>query len=608
MTSIASIASTAPGRAAKRAAKSMQRSTLVRRVTAIVAGAWLLVVLVGVIGARWLAPYGATDQDLLHALQGPSMKHLLGTDSLGRDVLSRLMYGGAPTLEGVAVAVILYAVIGVTLGLIAGYIGGITDRALMAITSILIALPGLVLLFVVLSVFRNNTIAAMVVFGIHASPSLILLVRSTALSVRNELFVDAAKVSGLSPVYIVFQHVLPRARGLIVVQLAVFAATAIVVEATLSYLGFGVQPPAPSWGNMVNEAALKITLNPFMLYPTGGVIALTALAIGLLGDAARDSLASAFSASKLTTNLKKSLVSERHPMPEGAVLSVEELSVGYQSQTGIVPIVKDISFSIGAGQTVGLVGESGSGKTTVAFGILGVVGDGVVITGGQVAFDGADLSKLSDKDLAAYRGKRIAYVAQEPMVALDPNYKVGRQLAEAVKVNDGGLVGEAAHSRIIELLTQVELPDPETVLGKYPHELSGGMAQRVSIAFALAGRPELLIADEPTTALDVTVQAGILGLLIRLREQTGMSMLIITHDWGVIADVCDRVVVMYHGEIVEQGDAETIFSAPTHDYTKALLTSNPHGAKPGQDLPVIPGPVLTPAAERELASKEEVAA
>lgn len=602
------VAVNTPNRAAKRAVKGLQRSALVRRVTAIVAGAWLFIVLVGVIGAKWLAPYGATDQDLLHVLQGPSLKHLLGTDSLGRDVLSRLMYGGAPTLEGVAIAVVLYGVIGVVVGLIAGYAGGVTDRGLMAITSILIALPGLVLLFVVLSVYRNNTIAAMIVFGIHASPSMIMLVRSTALSVRNELFVDAAKVSGLSPAYIVFKHVLPRARGLIIVQLAVFAATAIVVEATLSYLGFGVQPPSPSWGNMVNEAALKITLNPFMLYPTGGVIALTALSIGLLGDAARDSFASTWAASKLTTNLKKSLVTERHPMPQGAVLSVEELSVGYHSPSGIVPIVKDVSFTIGAGETVGLVGESGSGKTTVAFGILGVIGDGVVITGGQVAFDGADLSKLSDKDLSAYRGKRIAYVAQEPMVALDPNYKVGAQLAEAVRFNDGGLVKAAARARMLELLQQVELPDPESVLGKYPHELSGGMAQRVSIAFALAGRPELLIADEPTTALDVTVQAGILGLLIRLREQTGMSMLIITHDWGVIADVCDRVVVMYQGEIVEQGDAEEIFSRPQHDYTRALLTSNPHGAKPGEDLPVITGTFLTPSQERELASKEGAAA
>jgi peptide/nickel transport system permease protein len=226
----------------------------------------------------------------------------------------------------------------------------------------------------------------------------------------------------------------------------------------------------------------------------------------------------------------------------------------------------------------------------------------VAVTDGSVTFDGTNLVGVSGKDLAAFRGKRIAYVAQEPMVALDPNYRVAHQLKEAIRINDGGLKGPEADARVIELLTQVELPNPEAVAKKYPHELSGGMAQRVSIAFALAGRPELLVADEPTTALDVTVQAGILGLLIRLREQTGMSMLIITHDWGVVADVCDKVVVMYKGEIVEQAPAQKIFATPENPYTQALLASNPHGAKPGEDLPVITGTFLTPSMERELAT------
>lgn len=565
----------------------------------IVALAWLVLVVGSTLLANVVAPYGPLEQAILNAKQPPSFEHLLGTDVLGRDVLSRLIHGAAPTLSSVVMAVIVYVAIGLVLGLVAGYSGGWTDRVIVAYTSIVIALPGIIVLFVVLSVYRGNTWAAMLVFGFIASPVMVLLVRSSAIAVRNELFVDAARVSGLSPLYIIFQHVLPRSRGLIIVQTAVFGATALIVESSLSYLGFGTQQPSPSWGNMISEAATVIASEPWLLIPPGGVIALTALSLGVIGDSLRDGVSSGWSTSKLTSSGTRAPAQSG---PAAHLLEVRDLCVGYHSDGGIVPIVRDVAFTIDRGQTVGLVGESGSGKTTVAFGVLGVIGDGVAVTAGSVVFDGADLVGQSDQVLSAYRGKRIAYVAQEPMVALGPSHRIGDQLAEAVARNDG-LTGDAAKERVTELLTLVELRDPALVARKYLHELSGGMAQRVSIAFALAGRPELLVADEPTTALDVTVQAGILGLLMRLQQQTGMAMLIITHDWGVIADVCDRVVVMYKGEIVEQAPAEQIFAAPEHPYTKALLVSNPHGAKPGQDLPVITGTFNTPSMERELVAR-----
>ncbi|SMH50424.1 peptide/nickel transport system permease protein [Rathayibacter oskolensis] len=560
----------------------------------VVALTWLVVVVGSTLLADLVSPYDPLAQDILNAKQPPSGTHLLGTDVLGRDVLSRLIHGATPTLSSVALAVIVYVSIGLVLGLIAGYAGGWTDRAIVAYTSIVIALPGIIVLFVVLSVYRGNTWAAMLVFGFIASPVMVLLVRSSAIAVRNELFVDAARVSGLSPLYIVFQHVLPRSRGLIIVQAAVFSATALIVESSLSYLGFGTQQPDPSWGNMISEAATVIASEPWLLIPPGAVIALTALSLGVIGDSLRDGVSSGWSTSKLTSSGDRPAAVRG---PAEHLLEVRDLSVGYFSGGGIVPIVRDVSFSIDRGETVGLVGESGSGKTTVAFGVLGVIGDGVAVTAGSVVFDGTDLVGQSDQVLSAFRGKRIAYVAQEPMVALGPSHRIGDQLAEAVTRNDG-LTGAAATERVIELLRLVELRDPAAVSRKYLHELSGGMAQRVSIAFALAGRPELLVADEPTTALDVTVQAGILGLLMRLQDQIGMAMLIITHDWGVIADVCDRVVVMYKGEIVEQAPVEQIFAAPSHPYTQALLVSNPHGAQPGNDLPVITGTFLTPSMER----------
>jgi len=566
-------------------------------VPVILALTWLVIAVGGALLADVIAPFDPLKQEILQAMQTPSPEHLLGTDVLGRDVLSRLMHGAGPTLSSVAVAVVAYTGIGLVLGLVAGYSGGWTDRAVVALTSIVIALPVIMVLFVVLSVFRGNTWLAMLVFGILSSPIMTLLVRSSAIAVRNELFVDAARVSGLSPLYIVFRHVLPRSRGLIIVQAAVFGATALIVESSLSYLGFGTVPPNPSWGNMISEASTVITSVPWLLVPPGAVIALTALSLGVIGDSLRDSVSAGWSTSKLTPSGRRTEAPRVAEAGTGPLLAVRDLSVGYHSDGGIVPIVKDVSFEIGRGETLGLVGESGSGKTTVAFGVLGVIGEGVAVTGGSVVFDGADLVGQSDAVLAQYRGKRIAYIAQEPMVALGPSHRVGDQLREAIELNDG-LTGEAAQQRVIELLTLVELRDPAGSARKYLHELSGGMAQRVSIAFALAGRPELLVADEPTTALDVTVQAGILGLLMRLREQTGMSLLIITHDWGVIADVCDRVVVMYKGEIVEQATAERIFAEPQHPYTQALLTSNPHGAQPGQDLPVITGTFTTPSMER----------
>ncbi|TQJ29902.1 dipeptide/oligopeptide/nickel ABC transporter permease/ATP-binding protein [Microbacterium sp. SLBN-146] len=562
---------------------------------------WIVVVIGSALLAPVLAPYPPLQNDLMATSQGPSWAHLLGTDQLGRDVLSRLMYGAGPTLAAVAASVLMYVTLGLIFGLIAGYAGGWTDRISMAVVAIVIALPNIIVLFVVLSVFRGNTMLAMALFGALAAPVLVILVRASTIAVRHELFVDAARVSGLNPAYIVFSHVLPRARGVIIVQGAVFAAMALIVESSLSFLGFGVQPPYPSWGNMIAAAAAVIASDPWLLWPPGIAIALTALAFGVIGDSVRDVSAFGWGQSKLTKAPKHAMASSTtDDVASDALLSVRGLDVGYRSGDDIVPIVKEVSFDIGRGQTVGVAGESGSGKTTVAFGILGVVGEGAVVTGGSVRFDGTELRGQTESTLTKFRGKRIAYVAQEPMVALGPSHRVGKQLYEAVRLNDG-ITGAAAWARVHELLAQTDLPNPQAVARKYLHELSGGMAQRVSIAFALAGRPELLVADEPTTALDVTVQAGILGLLRKLRDETGMSILLITHDWGVIADLCDRVVVMYKGEIVEQGDVEQMFSAPRHPYTEALLKSNPHGAEPGKDLPVITGTFMTPTMARELA-------
>jgi peptide/nickel transport system permease protein len=269
------------------------------------------------------------------------------------------------------------------------------------------------------------------------------------------------------------------------------------------------------------------------------------------------------------------------------------LSIVFTSPAGTARVVDDVSFDVGEGEAVGIVGESGCGKTVTMSAILGLLPGNGRIDEGHIWFSGRDLARLSEAELRRARGREIALVSQEPMIGLDPAFRVGWQLQEAVRLHLGLPRGEA-RARAVQLLASVHLPGPETVARRYPHELSGGMAQRVAIARALAGEPKLLIADEPTTALDVTVQAEILELLRELQASRKMAVLIVTHDWGVVADICDRVVVMYAGQVVERSELTEMFRAPLHPYSKALLASNPHHAPNTDRLPTIPGTVPQP--------------
>jgi peptide/nickel transport system permease protein len=253
-----------------------------------------------------------------------------------------------------------------------------------------------------------------------------------------------------------------------------------------------------------------------------------------------------------------------------------------------------VTFQVQPGECLGVVGESGCGKSITGAAVLGLLPPDAFVSGGTVEFDGQDLAASSEEELRRLRGKRIAFVSQEPMIGLDPAFRIGAQLGEIVRVHHPDLSKAQVKGRVLDLLRDVRLHDPEKVAKSYPHELSGGMAQRVSIARALAGNPALLIADEPTTALDVTVQAEILDLFKGLRREHDMAVVIITHDWGVIAQLCDRAIVMYGGQVVESASVVELFRAAAHPYTAALLASNPHGAPQGSDLPSIPGAVPPP--------------
>jgi oligopeptide/dipeptide ABC transporter ATP-binding protein len=276
------------------------------------------------------------------------------------------------------------------------------------------------------------------------------------------------------------------------------------------------------------------------------------------------------------------------------LLEVRDLRVAFATAAGDVPAVDGVSFAIDAGETLGLVGESGCGKTVTALSILRLLGPRGRIVSGEIVFDGRNVLTLPERELRSVRGRQIAMIFQEPMSSLNPVFTVGNQIAEAIRVHEGASRKEARR-RAIELLDLVEIPDPDRRVDEYPHQMSGGMRQRVMIAMALSCRPRLLIADEPTTALDVTIQAQILDLLGGLRQRLGMTVLLVTHDFGIVAQHADRTVVMYAGRVVETAPVRAIFAQPLHPYTRGLLRSIPGtGLTRAHRLETIPGVVPDP--------------
>ena len=256
------------------------------------------------------------------------------------------------------------------------------------------------------------------------------------------------------------------------------------------------------------------------------------------------------------------------------LLSVKNLSTEFPVKKGIVKAVEDVSFDVDAGEILAIVGESGSGKSVTSLSVMGLLAEPGHVAGGSMEFEGKDLVHLSEREYRALRGNDMAMIFQEPMTSLNPVYRVGKQIVEAIRTHEN-VSKKEARERAIDMLRKVGIPSPEKRIDDYPHQMSGGMRQRVMIAMALACNPKLLIADEPTTALDVTIQAQILDLLRRLRDETGMAVLLITHDLGVVSETADRVVVMYCGQLVEEAEVRTLFDHPLHPYTLGLLKSIP---------------------------------
>jgi peptide/nickel transport system permease protein len=564
-----------------------------RRPGGIFGAAWLTFIIVASLTAPLWRPYDVTEQDTANRLALPSAEHWLGTDPLGRDLLSRIFTAGSLPLLSSALMVLVAFSIGLPLALIAAERSGAAERATSRLTEILLALPNLIILLAVIGAIGNRLYPVMAILGVMISAAVYRVMLGIAQSVRQRLYIDAARVNGLGSVRVNILHVLPSMATVIAVQAAQLFAIGLLIVAGLAFLGFGPAEPEPSWGFMIQDASGYLFNAPWLLVPTGLVLALTVVAANELADA----IAGRASAEKLRVRRRKPAVTplpaDVAPVVPKAVLQVRDLSISVDEGP---QLVSDVSFSLQQGKVLGLVGESGCGKTMTARSLMGLLPDGVSISGGSILWQGRELVGLPDKELNAIRGQEIAMISQEPMVALDPMFSVAYQLTQPIRRFRG--VGRAEARRIAsELLSQVGIVDAERVLKSYPHQLSGGMAQRVCIALALTGEPKLLIADEPTTALDVTVQAEILTLLRSLVRDTGLSVVIVSHDLGVVADICDDVAVMYAGTVVESGTAARVLDDPEHPYTMALLGANPH-VPDGEPVPVrlasIPGTVPPP--------------
>jgi peptide/nickel transport system permease protein len=513
-----------------------------------------------------------------------SENHLLGTDHLGRDVLARLVWGTRVSLLVGISAALMAAFFGSLIGLVAGYAGGRVDNFIMRGIDMLMAFPYILLALAIVAVLGPGLLNALYAIAVVNIPFFARNVRGIALGLSHREFVDAARLSGKGHTAIVATEILPNVMPIIVITMSTTIGWMILETAGLSFLGLGAQPPQADLGSMLGQGRALLFTAPMISVIPGVMVFLIVMSINLLGDGVRDALDPRLRAGALTRPMAVTRIDRaKAPIPDemaiASALAVTELETSFETAGGKQPAVKGVSFSLRKGECLGLVGESGSGKSVTALSVLGLVASPPgVITGGAVTIEGRDVLSLSETEIGSLRGGKVAYIFQDPLTTLHPLFTIGEQVAEAIRAHQPVGRGEA-NAKAVDLLRTVRIPDPEQRASAYPHELSGGQRQRVGIAMALANEPDIIIADEPTTALDVTVQAEILRLLQVLRQERGLALLFITHDFGVVAEICDRVAVMRRGEIVEAGDTAAVLGNPQHPYTKRLIACVP---KPGQ--------------------------
>ena len=517
--------------------------------------------------------------------------NLLGTDHLGRDLLSRLLYGTRLSLAVGFAAAVIAAGIGSAIGITAGYFGGRTDNIIMRGVDMLMAFPYILLALAIVAALGPGLMNALIAVAAVNVPFFARNIRGITVGLAGREFIDAARLAGMSHTRIILTELLPNVLPVIVIAMSTTVGWMILETAGLSFLGLGSQPPQADLGSMLGEARSALISYPHTSVVPGIMIFLIVMSINLLGDGVRDALDPRLRSGALSRPRATTLAARQAdiPSPTDDLLAIQDLHTQFHVGKRIYRAVGGVDLAVQPGECLGLIGESGSGKSVTALSIMGLVASPPgVITGGAVRFRGQDLIGAPYETLRQMRGNKVAYIFQDPLSTLHPLYRIGHQLAEAMQ-SHRRVSNAEARARAIQLLKDVRIPNAESRVDNYPHEMSGGMRQRVGIAMALANEPDVIVADEPTTALDVTVQAQILSLLDDLRRARGLAIIFITHDFGVVAQLCDRVAVMYAGRIVEAGPTDAILKTPAHPYTKRLKACVPELGGGRRRLAAIPG-------------------
>lgn len=557
----------------------------------------LVAIMFVAIFAPILAPYDPTTSKGIGSsdiYNPPTAEHWLGTDDAGKDVLSSFMYGARVSLIVGFFAAFISIVIGGVIGIVAGFYGGRIENILMRFTDTMLVIPDLPLIVVIVALTKPSLLNIIFVIGLLGWTTTARIVRSQTLAVKSRKFVLRARAIGAGNWHIVVTHILPLVLPLLVVNAILVISLAILNESTLSFLGLG-DPTAISWGQMLNYAFGRGAMSTgawWALSVPGFGIVWVVLALTLLGHGLEQVLNPRLEShhlmpGRLTVQNEAEVVSSESKKVLPVLLDVRNLSVNYVNGDTVAKAVHNVSFQLHEGEMMGLVGESGCGKTTLMMALNRLLPAAGQIANGHVFFQQKDLAALSEEELSDVRWSGISIIFQGAMNALNPVRTVGNQIKEAIIKHIPAMSPPQLEERVVELLELVGISAEHR--NHFPHQYSGGMRQRAMIAMALSCNPQVVIADEPTTALDVMIQAQILELLDALRKKLGLAIIFVTHDLGVVAEVCDSVLVMYGGVTAEYAKVDTIYNAPRHPYTQELLKAFPDLSHPDKRLASIPG-------------------
>ena len=504
--------------------------------------------------------------------------YLLGADHLGRDILSRVMWGTRLSLAVGFSAALIAAILGSFIGIIAGYFGGFFDNILMRSVDVLMAFPYVLLALAIVAVMGPGLFNSLIAVAIVNIPFFARNVRGISLAYAKSDFMIAAKISGRSTFSCIIFELLPNLIPTIIVAFSTTIGWMILETAGLSFLGLGSQPPQADLGSMLGEGRASLIVHSHNSLIPGLMILFIVMGFNLFGDGIRDALDPKLSQGKLgrskaLTDLKKNYVfSERSSK---SFLEVNNLTTKFIRNNYEIEAIKKVNLSLQKGECLAIVGESGSGKSVTALSITRLVASPPgIITEGFINYKGTDLLNINLQTMQDIRGKKISYIFQDPQSTLHPLQKVGSQISEII-INHKRINKVKLNKEVLELLGNVKIIDPERVVNLYPHQLSGGMRQRIGIAMAIANKPDIIIADEPTTALDVTVQAKILSIINDLKKEFNLSIIFISHDLNVVSKISDNIAVMFNGEIVEFGKTKKILNNPKNKYTQKLIKTSP---------------------------------